>query len=171
VSEPTIIEYLVADHTRLHGLLERSMTPPQVDLEAYAAFRRGLLRHIKIEEKVLFPAVRGARGGLSLDRAHELRIDHAALTSLLVSTPDLELCREILALLSTHDAKEEGASGIYEECERWLNKDELILLAEQARSLPEVRVARYLDRPGVYRTAESALASAGRLRLPMKDQR
>lgn len=163
MTKPTIIEYLVADHTRLHGLLERSMTRPQVDLETYAAFRRGLLRHIKIEEKLLFPAVRGAREGLPLDRAHELRIDHAALTSLLVSAPDLELCREILALLSAHDAKEEDPGGIYEKCERWLKDDELVVLAQRARSLPEVRVARYLDRPGVYRTAESALASARRL--------
>src|SRR5690606_37906573 len=109
------------------------------------------------------PAARAARGGLALDRAHELRIDHAALTSLLVPTPDLELCREILWLLSAHDAKEEGEPGIYEECKRWLCDDELVLLAQHATSFPEVRVARYFDGPNVYRTAESALASARRL--------
>ncbi len=168
MNEPTIIEYLVADHVRLHDLLERAMSLPHLELGAYAAFRRGLLRHIKIEEKVLFPAVREARGGQALDRAHELRVDHAALTSLLVSTPDLELCREILALLSTHDAKEEGVGGSYEECKRWLSDDELVLLAQRARSLPEVRVAAYLHRPGVYRTAESALASARRMPAPKK---
>lgn len=164
--ERSIIGYLVSDHARLHGFLDRAMALPSLDLEAFAAFRRGLLRHIAIEERVLFPAVRKARGGLVLDRAHELRIDHAALTSLLVPTPDLGLCHEILSLLSTHDAKEEPPGGIYEECERWLNDDDLILLAEQAVSFPEVRVARHFDGPNVYRTAEDALASARRLRAP-----
>lgn len=170
MSERTIIDYLVADHARLHGLLDRAMTLPHLELEAYATFRCGLLRHIKIEEKVLFPAVREARGGRALDRAHELRIDHAALTSLLVSTPDLALCREILSLLSAHDAKEEGAGGIYEECKRWLNDDELVLLTQHAASLPEVRVARHFDGPNAYRTAASALASARRLPAPKKER-
>lgn len=170
VSGLTIIDYLVADHVRLHSLLERAMALPDFELEAYTAFRSGLLRHIKIEEKVLFPAVRNAREGLALERAHELRVDHAALTSLLVPTPDSSLCREILWLLSTHDAKEEGAGGIYEECERWLNDEELVLLAQHATSLPEVRMARHFDGPNVYRTAASALAAARRLPAP-NDQR
>lgn len=163
MSGGTLIDYLVSDHARLHGLLDRAMTLPQSDLEAYASFRGGLLRHIKLEEKLLFPAVRAARGGVALDRAHELRIDHAALTSLLVPTPDLELCREISSLLQAHDAKEEGVSGVYEECKRWLSNDQLALLAEEATSFSKVRVARHLEGPNVYRTAESALASARRL--------
>lgn len=171
VSDRTIIDYLVSDHARLHGLLEQAMARPHPELDAYAAFRCGLLRHIKIEEKLLFPAARKARDGLALDRAHELRIDHAALTSLLVPTPDLGLCHELLSLLSMHDAKEEAAGGVYEECEHWLNDEELVLLAQHAASFPEVRVARHFDGPHGYRTAESALASARRLPAPKKDQR
>jgi len=163
-----IISYLVADHARLHTLLDRAMKTPELAPETFADFRRGLLRHIAIEEKVLLPAVRQARGGTPLDRAHELRIDHAALTSLLVPTPDLALCREILSLLAEHDAKEEGAGGIYEECDHCLNDDDLIDLAEQARAFPEVRVARHFDGPNVHRTAEGALASARRMRGPRK---
>lgn len=169
MTDRTIIRYLVSDHAHLHGLLDRAMALPHLELEAFANFRRGLLRHIAIEEKVLLPAVRKARGGLALDRAHELRIDHAALTSLLVPTPDLGLCHEILSLLSTHDAKEEAPGGIYEECERWLSDGELVLLAQHATSFPEVRVARHFDGPNVYRTAEGALASARRLRAPRND--
>ncbi|MEZ4271314.1 MAG: hemerythrin domain-containing protein [Myxococcota bacterium] len=168
MSERTIAGYLAEDHTRLHGLLDRAMALPHLDLEAFAAFRCGLLRHIAIEEKVLFLAVRKARGGQPFDRAHEVRIDHAALTSLLVPTPDLALCGEILSLLSTHDAKEEAIGGMYEECEHWLIDEELILLAKRAASFPEVCVARHFDGPNVHRTAESALASARRLRAPKK---
>jgi hypothetical protein len=163
VSPRTITAYLVSDHARLHGLLARAAVAPHLDPVAFADFRRGLLRHIAIEEKLLFPAVREAQRGASLDRAHELRTDHAALTSLLVPTPDLALCREILALLSLHDAKEEGAGGVYEECDHWLSNGDLMLLAERATSFPEVRVRPYFDGPKVYRTAEAALASARRL--------
>lgn len=164
----SIVSYLVADHARLHTLLNRAMEKPELDREAFADFRRGLLRHIAIEEKLLLPAVREARGGTPLDRAHELRIDHAALTSLLVPTPDLALCHEILWLLTKHDAKEEGAGGIYEECEHCLNDGDLVRLAEQAVAFPEVRVARHFDGPNVQRTAEGALASARRMRAPRK---
>ena len=150
VSERTIIDYLVADHARLHDLLDSAMALPHLELEAYAAFRRGLLRHIAIEEKVLFPAVRKAREGVALERAHELRIDHAALTSLLVPTPDLGLCLEILSFL-------------------WLNDEELVVLGQYATSFREIRVARHFDGPNAHRTAESALASARRLPAP-KDQ-
>lgn len=162
----TITDYLRSDHARLHELLQRAVALPELDQEAFSAFRRGLLRHIAIEEKVLLPAVRKARGGQAIDRAHELRIDHAALTSLLVPTPDLALCREILALISVHDEKEERVGGIYDECDRWLGTDELVALAEQARAFPEVRVARHFDGPNVHRTAEEALRSASRLRGP-----
>ncbi len=161
-----IINYLVADHARLHTLLDRAMETPELDPEAFADFRRGLLRHIAIEEKVLLPAVREARGGAPLDRAHALRIDHAALTSLLVPTPDLALCREILALLSEHDAKEEGRDGVYEECRRALSDRDLAHLARRAESFPQVRVARHFDGPSVHRTAQEALASARRMRAP-----
>ncbi len=159
----TIIDYVTADHTRLHELLDQAMSSPHLDREAFATFRRGLLRHIAIEEKLLFPAVRQSRGGLPLDGAHELRIDHAALTSLLVPTPDQALCREILALLSTHDTKEETPGGVYDECARWLSGDQLILLGEQAAAFPEVRVVRHSNASNLYRTAEAALASARRL--------
>ena len=165
-----IVSYLVADHARLHTLLDRAMETPEFDPEAFADFRRGLLRHIAIEEKVLLPAVREVRGGTRLDRAHELRIDHAALTSLLVPTPDLALCREIWALLTEHDGKEEDAGGIYEECEHCLSDDDLVDLAEQAAAFPEVRVARHFDGPNVQRTAEDALASARRIRGPRKSK-
>lgn len=159
-----VTDYLNSDHARLHGLLKRAMAGPQCDLEAFGDFRRGLLRHIAIEEKVLLPAVRKARDGSPLERAHELRIDHGALVSLLVPTPDLALCREILSLLSIHDAKEEGRGGVYEECEHWLGNEELSLLAGRAASYPEVKVNPYFDGPNVFRTAEEALASARRMR-------
>ncbi|MCB9506364.1 MAG: hemerythrin domain-containing protein [Myxococcales bacterium] len=164
VNERTIAAYLHADHERLRRLLHRATAATELDLAAFADFRRGLLRHIGIEEKLLLPAARGARGGSPLERARDLRIDHAAITSLLVGTPDRALCREIEALLFVHDAKEEGCGGVYDECERLLSDDEIAVLAQRAAAFPAVKVTPYYDGPKVHRTAESALASARRLR-------
>src|SRR4051812_30623228 len=51
-------------------------------------------------------------------------------SSLLVPTPDPALCREIADLLETHNAVEEGRSGVYEECEALLGTgDSAALLA------------------------------------------
>lgn len=161
----SVISYLEADHARLHALLARAMAAPRLDLQAFAEFRGRLLRHIAIEEKVLLPAAREARAGVALGRARELRVDHGALASLLVPTPDLALCSEILSLLSVHDAKEEGRGGVYEECRRLLRGSELARLGERAVSFPKVRLAQHFDGPNVFRTAEEALASARRMGL------
>src|SRR5581483_6857560 len=50
-----------ADHERLDALLRRAFASAgSVDSEAYDAFRRGLLRHIGMEEKILLPAAQRA---------------------------------------------------------------------------------------------------------------
>lgn len=159
-----ITDYLARDHERLHALLERATASGVLDAEAYAGFRAGLLRHIAIEEKLLWPAARRARAGELLPRAAELRVDHAALTSLMVPTPDAALCAEIRGLLGRHDAREEGPEGVYAECERRLTPDESEELAARAEAYPPVRVARHFDGPAAHRTAASALASARRIK-------
>ena len=88
MNERTIAAYLHADHERLRRLLHRATAATELDLAAFADFRRGLLRHIGIEEKLLLPAARGARGGSPLERARDLRIDHAAtLTAVCAAFP------------------------------------------------------------------------------------
>ena len=119
-----ITDYLLADHARLSALLAAATSGPVFDAASFAEFRAGLLRHIAIEEKVLFPAARRARGGEPLSRAHALRIDHAALTSLMVPTPDAALCGEIASILHPHDDVEEGEGGVYAECEALLSEAE-----------------------------------------------
>jgi len=74
-------EFLSADHARLDALLETCMRTDENWRESYDAFRRGLLRHISIEERVLFPELRKRRGTTSLEQ--KLHRDHAALAALL----------------------------------------------------------------------------------------
>ena len=101
---------------------------------------------------------------MPVEGARELRIEHAALTSLLVPTPDAALCGELSSVLSPHDAKEEGPAGVYVACEWLLSDVESAALAERAVSYPEVPVAPHFDGPGVYRTADLALAAARRIK-------
>jgi hypothetical protein len=161
----TITEYLVADHVRLGRKLSASTAGVELDLEAYGRFRRGLLRHIAIEEKILLAEAKRRRG-TPLPEAHRLRIEHASLTSLLVPTPDRALVDEIRGLLEIHDAREEGAYGVYAQCER-LFGDDSAALAEKARAYPEIRAMPHYDGSGVVRTAAAALASAERIRPPV----
>jgi Hemerythrin HHE cation binding domain len=54
---------LANDHARLDLLLQRvGSCRSAEDIAAYDQFRRGLLRHIAMEEKVLLPAAERARG-------------------------------------------------------------------------------------------------------------
>lgn len=105
---------LTADHRRLEQLLERAVADAACfDHAAFEQFRAGLLRHIGIEEKILLPDARRRRGGEPLLVARALRIDHAALASLLVPTPDAALVSEIRSVLATHNGLEEGEGGLY----------------------------------------------------------
>jgi len=154
-----VTDVLTADHARLHGLLAQAVRGP-FDHLAFEQFRAGLLRHIGIEEKLVFAEARRRMGG-HFEAANRLKIEHAALTSLLVPTPDGTLAAEIQGLLDAHDAKEEGPDGVYAQCEAVLG-DSSPALAEAAQRYPAVPTARHFDGPAAHRTARAALDSAER---------
>lgn len=162
----SVRQYLEEDHVRLGALLDAATADPErFDAVAFEAFRAGLLRHIGIEEKLLLSTVRKLRGGVPLPEATQLRIEHAALTSLLVPTPDASLAQEIRELLLRHDAREEGADGIYAACEAVLG-DGGAELGDKARAYPPVPTTPHFDGDNTVRTAERALTSAARIRPP-----
>jgi hypothetical protein len=159
---PTISRSLTEDHDRLDGLLRRALARPgEVDREPYDAFRSGLLRHIGIEEKILLPAAREARGGDPLPLARRLRVDHGAITSLLVPTPTPAIAAEIRSILEPHNVAEEEPGGLYETCDALLAGRAAELVARM-EAYPPVKVNRYQDGPAVHRTAASALAASAR---------
>ena len=153
-------EYMAADHDRLDRLLERAVaSADRFDLEAFEEFRAGLLRHIGIEEKILLPDARRRRGGERLPVAARLRVEHAAIASLLVPTPDRALVEELRKILVPHNRLEEGDGGVYQMVETIAGADASALL-ERARSAPLPPVARHFDGKGTVRTAADALALA-----------
>ena len=158
-----LTSWFAADHERLDALLRRSVADPRAfDPDAFEAFRGGLLRHIALEEKFLLPRARMARAGEPLPVARRLRVDHGAIASLLVPTPDAGIVAELRSILEPHNAvEEEEPHGLYRTCEELLGPGVETLLA-RARAYPAVKTAPHNDGPGVYRTAAAALRASAR---------
>jgi hypothetical protein len=162
-----IRRFLADDHERLDALLRSAVAPSgEIDVVSYERFRAGLLRHIAIEEKILFPASRRASGGSPHPAVKGLHRDHGALALLLVPTPTADIVAEIRSLLAGHNEIEEGPGGIYDACDRLLG-GELEAVLEQLRSYPPVKLAPHFDGSGVPRRADDALraVSRGRTRV------
>jgi hypothetical protein len=151
-----IQRFLGDDHARLEALLARGLE----DAAAYAAFRSGLLRHIGMEERVLLPAARRARGGEPLPAAARLRLDHGALAALLVPSPTPAIVRAIRGILARHNPIEEGPDGVYAICERLAGAD-LDALVAALGAFPDVPVSPHVDSDLATSALRRALARAG----------
>jgi hemerythrin-like domain-containing protein len=116
----SIGEALARDHRRLEHALEASaarINAAQWDsaAQAFIVFRRGIERHIEVEEQVLFPAF---DGGAETPLTAVLRKGHRDLRSFCDELDDAlkahdaeEYCRiaaSMRALLERHDEKEEA---------------------------------------------------------------
>jgi hypothetical protein len=159
--EGMIGAYLTGDHARLEALFTAAVAAPfRVDRDAYGEFRRGLLRHIAIEEKLLLPAAQQASGGEPLACAARLRLDHGAIASLLVPTPTPAVTTTLRHVLACHNPIEEGPHGLYATCDALLAGRAATLVAEM-RTYPEVRVSPHNDAPAVMPALLRALERAG----------
>ena len=153
-----IHHFLAADHARLDAWLARSIATDAVDHVAYEQFRAGLLRHIAMEEKVLFAEARARRGGDPLPITKRLRADHAALASLLVPPPSHALLRTLRSILDEHNPLEEGDDGFYASCERLVGSD-LPAVLTRMQALPPLRISQHVDEPRIYEHIERVLAA------------
>ncbi|MCO6462072.1 MAG: hemerythrin domain-containing protein [Saprospiraceae bacterium] len=136
----TLYDFFTTDHRRIEDILDRATAVEgEIDHDLYHQFRTGLLKHIKMEEKVLFPAAQKANGGNPLPLAAKLRLDHGALTSLMVVPPDPGVLRVIRHILELHDELEEKQGGMYEACES-LTEGDIAFLLEQLKNVTEVPV-------------------------------
>ena len=152
--------YLADDHRRLEDALSRATGHGGIDLKAYAEFRGGLLRHIGLEEKILFPAAQSVLAGQALPVAAKLHLDHGALAALLVFTPTDSIVAAIRYILATHNPLEEGPGGVYDQCQQLAGSDGSEILV-RLQSAPEVKMAAYVDSPVAIRSAYEALRRAG----------
>jgi hypothetical protein len=159
---PTSIkDYLERDHQRLDQLLARAAREQgRIGLQAFAEFRRGLLKHIGMEEKILLPTIQAARAGEPLPIAVRLRLQHGAIAALLVPSPRPAVLKALKAILEQHNAIEEGPQGVYAQCDRIAGEQALALL-DRLRAAPEVPAAPHVDSDRVEVSARRALDRAG----------
>ena len=141
-------ELLSKDHQRLDALLDEA---------TYSEFRRGLLRHIGIEERLLFPIVRKRGGATAV--VEQLHRDHAALAALLVPPPTATGIAQIRALLEEHNPLEEGPEGIYQHVET-LAAGALGDLIASVEAFPQIPVAPYSDTEILRNSTEQLLREA-----------
>jgi len=153
--------FFTNDHRRLEALLDGAFARPgHIDHALYDQFRAGLLRHIGMEEKILFVAAQEANGGEPLPVQAKLRLDHGALTSLMVIPPSVELTRVIRHVLDLHDQIEEEPGGMYDACEQ-LTKHQTDALLERLALVKGTPVHPPNPSPKAIGAARRAMARAG----------
>lgn len=153
--------FFTQDHRRLESILEKAIqTQPEIDLALYSEFRIGLLTHIKMEEKIFFLAAQRANDNVPLPFAAQLRLEHGAITALLVPSPTQELVHVLMHVLDKHDEVEEKQGGMYEACEK-LTQQETQELLLQLKAVTPVPVHPHNDAPIAMEAAKRALLRAG----------
>lgn len=156
-----LYDFFTDDHRRIEKILEEATEDKgNVDLEKYYQFRIGLLTHIKMEEKILFVAAQKANGGEPLPLQAKLRLDHGALTSLMVCVPTPEVLQAVNYILEQHDILEEKAGGMYEACEK-LTQNETQHILEDLKKVTPVPVHPFNEAPYVIDVAKRSLERAG----------
>jgi hypothetical protein len=157
-----ILSYLEYDHARLDHLLKRAgaIAREEVHPDEYAKFRAGLLRHIGLEERILFPAMARLGAAPALPDVQRIHLEHGAIASLLMIPPTPSVVAALRAVLHLHDRLEEKEGGIYRACEE-IAGGHARDIALRLMSAPLVPVAPLNGRPEVLEMARRALARAG----------
>lgn len=128
-------QFFTNDHHRIEAFLQQATAQTGViEMNAYHLFRSQLLRHIKMEEKILFPAAKTVNPALVQKLISQFRLEHGALTALLVPPPTPEIIKVIQFVLEKHDLAEEKPGGLYEVCEALTHGQTEKILSDLANS-------------------------------------
>lgn len=153
-------QFFENDHEQIDELLRKATAPEDgFNLEYYYEFRARLLRHIKMEEKVLFPAARNIDPDLMQDLLPKYRSEHGAITSLMVPPPTASLIKVIRYVLECHNDAEERPGGLYDVCEA-LTRDQAQELLEELKNTAKVPMHLPNPAPIALEAAKRALARA-----------
>jgi hypothetical protein len=154
-------QYLSNDHDRLDALLTRATASPGIiDMEPYSEFRKGILRHISMEEKIVLPAIARWQFGTKAALAVRLRLDHGAIVSLLVPPPDPSIVFTLRSIFEVHNPLEEQEGGLYELLDR-LAGPETEKTLHELQSSPAVPVLPHNEKPDAIETTRMAVERAG----------
>ncbi|MCC7526501.1 MAG: hemerythrin domain-containing protein [Chitinophagaceae bacterium] len=155
-----LYHFFADDHHRIEELLNKAILPDgSIDMRYYNRFRTGLLRHIKMEEKILFPAAMGVDKEVMTKILPRFRLEHGALTALMVPPPTAVLIKVIKHVIDKHDFAEEEPGGLYDICEQ-LTEGQTDRLLEQLSNTTEVPVHPPNPAPFALEAAKRSLARA-----------
>ena len=156
-----LYQYLSRDHDRLDALLTRAAAKPGIiDMEPYSEFRKGILRHISMEEKIVLPAIARWQGGRKAAIAERLRLDHGAIVSLLVPPPTHSIILTLRSIFEVHNPLEEQKGGLYELLETLAGPETEKILCE-LQAAPAVPVLPHNEKPDAIETTRIAVERAG----------
>jgi hypothetical protein len=154
-------QYLSRDHDRLDALLTRATAKPgTIDMEPYSEFRKGILRHISMEEKIVLPAIARWQEGTKAALAERLRLDHGAIVSLLVPPPTPSIVLTLRSIFEVHNPREEQKGGLYELLDS-LAGPETEKVLHELQSAPAVPVLPHNEKPDAIETTRHAVERAG----------
>ncbi len=154
-------QFFTEDHHRIDKLLTQATEQQgEIDMNYYNQFRTRLLRHIKMEEKTLFPAAKKVDQAVMQKLIPRYRLEHGALTALMVPPPTLSLVKVIRHVLEKHDLAEEEPGGLYDVCEALTHGQTQELLVQLAGT-EDVPVHPPNPAPIAIESARRALQRAG----------
>lgn len=154
-------QFFKEDHDRIDALFSKiTEKPNEINMAYYLQFRAQLFRHIKMEENIFFPAAKKANPSMMQEHLPQYRLEHGALTALLVPPPTLTLIKVINYLLTKHNIAEETLDGLYDICEA-LTQEQTQELLEQLKVTEEVPVHPPNPAPIALEAAKRALKRAG----------
>lgn len=153
-------QFFTEDHHRIDKLLDKATAHrDEIDMNYYHHFRTQLLRHIKMEENTLFPAAKKVNPAVIQALIPRYRLEHGALTALMVPPPTSSLIKVIRYVLERHDKAEEEPGGLYDVCEALTHGQTQELLDKLART-EEVPVHPPNPAPIAIESARRALKRA-----------
>ena len=119
-------------------MLDATVAPSgQVDLARFDQFRRRLLWHIAVEERLLMPRLIECLGRPPRFQKG-MRKDHEGLVALCVATPNAEWIENLRELLGYHNQLEEQENGLFALVDQHFGDDPLVLAAIDGLPPPEV---------------------------------
>lgn len=154
-------QFFEDDHRQIDIFFNKAIADPnEIDMKYYHQFRTRLLRHIKMEEKSLFPAAKKANPELIKKLIPRYRLDHGAITALMVPPPTPTLLKVIRYVLEKHNTAEEEPGGLYDICEA-LTQGQSQELLDELIATKEVPVRPPNPAPIAMEAAKRALVRAG----------
>lgn len=156
-------EFLTSEHKLLAELLART---ERGERGIYNEFRQALLRHIRIEERLLFPMAARKRAGTPLAISSRLRLDHSALAALMALPPQAATLDTLGSIFLEHNSLEEGPEGAYQQCADLAGGESTELMLCYSAT-PAVRVSPWNCGAGALEAVRRVLIHCGYGTLPL----